>query len=157
MSIKEILKKLSPSARFLIIAAALALGVGLLLLGGKGESGKNDEFDSVSLEEYEKELEKKITELCSRVDGVTNVTVAVSLSGGFEYVYATDSSGKPVTVGSGGSASGIIIKKKVPEIAGIGIVCRGGGNEAVRNRLVSLVSAACGIGANRVFVTEAKK
>ena len=116
-----------------------------------------NEFDSVSLEEYEKELEKKITELCSRVDGVSSVTVAVSLSGGFEYVYATDSSGNPVTVGSGGSASGIILKKKVPEIAGIGIVCRGGGNEAVRNRLVSLISSTYGIGANRVFITEAKK
>ena len=131
--------------------------MGLLVLGGGGESGKKDEFDSVSLEEYEKELENKIAELCSRVDGVSSVTVAVSLSGGFEYVYATDSSGKPVTVGSGGSASGIIIKKKVPEIAGIGIVCRGGGNEAVRNRLISLVCAAYGIGANRVFITEAKK
>lgn len=157
MNVKEILKKLSPSARILIIAAALALGIGLLLLGGGDAESHKNEFDSVSLEEYEKELEKKITELCSRVDGVSSVTVAVSLSGGFEYVYATDSSGKPVTVGSGGSASGIIIKKKVPEIAGIGIVCRGGGNEAVRNRLVSLISSTYGIGANRVFITEAKK
>ena len=156
MNVKDIFKKLSPSSKVLMLAAALVLGVALLLFGG-GTDQKSSAPDELSTDEYAAELEKKISELCLRVEGVSNVSVAVSLRGGFEYVYATDASGKPVTVGSGSSASGILIRMKTPEIAGIGIVCNGGGNEGVKNRLISLVSAACGVGSNRIFVTEAKK
>ncbi len=158
MNIKEIFSRLPTSAKLLMLAAAVAIGIGFLLLGGGGEEeqGKKD-FDDASIEEYASELEKKIAELCMQVEGVSNVTVAVSLQGGFEYVYATDASGKIVTVGSGSSASGVILKRKVPQIAGVGIVCAGGGDANVKNRLISLVSAAYGIGSNRIFVTEAKK
>ena len=43
------------------------------------------------------------------------------------------------------------------EIIGIGIVCRGGGDPKIQRELLSLVSAACGIGSNRIFITEAQK
>ena len=157
MKLKDLFSKLSPTAKVLLLLAALALGLALLLFGGGDESEGNSLPDEISTEEYAAELERKISELCLQVEGVSNVTVAVSLSGGFEYVYATDSSGRPVTVGSGSSASGIILKRKTPEIAGIGIVCSGGGDPNVKNRLVSLISAAYGVGSNRIFVTEAKK
>ena len=158
VNIKESFSRLPLSAKLMILGAALAIGVGLLLLGGSAEEKREDtDFKDASIEEYASELEKKIEELCIQVEGVSKVTVAVSLQGGFEYVYATDSSGKIVTVGSGSSASGVILKRKAPEIAGIGIVCVGGGDPNIKNRLVSLISAAYGVGSNRIFVTEAKK
>ena len=43
------------------------------------------------------------------------------------------------------------------EIVGIGIVCRGGGEPKIQRELLSLVSAACGVGSNRIFITEAQK
>ena len=43
------------------------------------------------------------------------------------------------------------------EIIGIGIVCRGGGEPKIQRELLSLISAACGIGSNRIFITEAQK
>ena len=43
------------------------------------------------------------------------------------------------------------------EIIGIGIVCRGGGEPKIQRELLSLVSAACGVGSNKIFITEAQK
>ena len=156
MNLKETFDKLCAGGRIWIILAALALGVGLLLLGGAGDStGKKAGETEIS--EYAAELEKRIGELCSQVEGVGRVTVAVSLEGGFENVYATDENGRVITVGSGSSASGIVIKRKPPTIAGVGIVCRGGDDPAVQRRLISLIGAAYGVGSNRIFITESKK
>ena len=43
------------------------------------------------------------------------------------------------------------------EVVGIGIVCRGGSDPKIQRELLSLVSAACGVGSNRIFITEAQK
>ena len=43
------------------------------------------------------------------------------------------------------------------EVVGIGIVCRGGGDPRIQRELISLISAACGVGSNRIFITEAQK
>ncbi|MBE6599635.1 MAG: hypothetical protein E7640_00290 [Ruminococcaceae bacterium] len=157
MNVKDFFGKMSPTARWLLIAAVLALGLGLLLFSGGGERSAGGSSELSEIEKYERELEGRIKELCSSVRGVSNVTVAVTLEGGFEYVYATDEKGKPVTVGSGSSASAVILRRETPKIAGVGIVCTGGGDENIKNRLISLVSAAYGVGSNRIFITEGKK
>jgi len=40
---------------------------------------------------------------------------------------------------------------------GVGIVCRGGGDPKIQRELLLLISAACGIGTNKIFITEAQK
>lgn len=150
MNIKEMFSSLSKNSRLWAVALVLLVGIGLLVFA-KAPSAKVASEDT-QLMQYAMELEEKIARICSRVAGVSHVSVAVSFRGGFEYVYATDERGNIIS--SGGSGS--IIKQKTPEIAGVGIVCVGGGNDALRERLISLVSAACGIGTNRIYVTEAK-
>ena len=53
----------------------------------------------------------------------------------------------------------VLNKSKVSanEVVGIGIVCRGGSDPKIQRELLSLVSAACGVGSNRIFITEAQK
>lgn len=154
MEIRSKLSSLMSGGRLWLIAVALGLGVVLLTLGGSGQ-GKVEE-ESISAERYAAALESEIATLCGGVSGVSNVTVAVSLSGGIEYVYATDSKGDPVTVGGGSSASGLVVRQKMPEIAGVGIVCRGGNDPDVQRRLISLIGAAYGVSSNRIYVTEAR-
>ena len=153
MNIKDKFMKLPQNVKLGVFISLVLLGVLLLIFGGGTKTSSGD-LDSEEIAKYKKELEGEITELCRGVRGVGDVRVAVSLSGGFEYVYATDKNGKVVAAGS---ESGIVIKKKLPEILGIGIVCTGGGDSTVKNQLISLVSAAYGIGTNRIFVAEAKK
>lgn len=143
---------------FIPLALCLILGIVLLGAGKLGKSEKSTEKSTViSYAEYERELESKIKELCEKVDGVRNVSVAVSLSSGGEYVYAKDGRDDYVLVGSGNYESGVLLSEKAPQISGIGIVCDFGNDANVKHRLISLVSAACGVGSNKIFIAEAKK
>ena len=149
-----------PIKSTLLIPLLICLILGVILLGaGKlGSDEKKAEKSSVvSLSEYERELENKIKELCEKVDGVTNVSVAVSLSSGGEYIYAKDGKDDYVLVGSGNYESGVLLSEKTPKISGIGIVCNFGNDQNVKRRLISLVSASCGVGSNKIFIAEAKK
>ena len=153
--------------RLILILAGGVLGVVLLMLAnGKilaKETEETVERTELSaqdeLEEYQSYLENRVRQLCESVNGVSGVTVAVSLSGGFEEVYATESvdgNEEYVIVGSGSNASALHLSRLSPEIAGIGVVCHGGGNADVRQEITALISAAFHIPSNRIYVAEAK-
>ena len=156
------------SRKRLMLMAVMALaGILLLIFGGRigqNETAKEAEegTDLSAMEElevYQTYLEERVRTLCLSVKGVENVTVAVTLNGNFEEVYATemkDGNEEYVIVGSGSNASALHLSRTAPEIAGIGVVCCGGGNTDVRRELISLLSAAFRVPANRIYVTEAK-
>ena len=141
------------------IVACLLIGTVLLCIGKfeKSDSPEKAQSTVISLSDYEKELEEKIKSLCEKVDGVTNVSVAVSLSSGGEYVYAKDGKNDYVLVGSGSDESGVLISEKTPQISGIGVVCDFGGDQNIKYHLISLISAACGVKSNKIFIADAKK
>ncbi|MBQ9784738.1 MAG: hypothetical protein IJW29_04475 [Clostridia bacterium] len=152
------------NGKLLLLILGAAVGVLLLLFGGSSE--KQEETVSaepykLSKDEvviYQRHLEKEIRTLCESVRGVENVTVAVTLSGGFESVYATEWKGgdeEYVIIGSGSSATALYLTRSTPKIEGIGIVCRGGGTESVRNELIPLLAATYHISSHRIYITEA--
>lgn len=152
---------------WLIVIGALC-GV-LLLVFGSGIGSHTDKVAEPAgngtaeeeLAAYRTALEADIRALCESVEGVGNVTVALTLSGGFRDVYATeaarDGGEQYVIVGSGSNAAALLLSRDAPEIVGIGIVCRGGMSASVRQELTALLSAAYHIPSNRVYITEAKK
>ena len=86
--------------------------------------------------------------------------MVVALEGGFSYVYATNkkttSGGETlsyVTVGSGDRESLVYLSEKAPAILGIGVVCAGGMDPTVRREVTALLSAAFGVGSNKIYVT----
>lgn len=139
----------------------------LLLIFGSGigtdtqqEARDAESGDDEELSRYRAELEQEIKTLCESVKGVGNVTVVLTLSGGFCNVYATESAKdgaeEYVIVGSGSNAAALLLTRKTPEIVGIGIVCRNGSNASVKLELTALLSAAYNVSGNRIYVTEAK-
>ena len=143
-----------------------AIGIGLLVFGGMWEGRASDapltESGSAEeeLREYQTYLESRVAALCESVSGVSHVTVIVSLSGGFGSVYATEwtKDGEAyVILGSGANAEALLLSRSTPEIAGIGVVCRGGGNDILRRELISLISAGFNISSNRIYITEASQ
>ena len=146
-----------------LILVGAVLGIGLLLVGGRTKAeGKPEstETSSNANEEtviYRKRMEEEIRTLCESVSGVGEVRVAITLEGGFREIYATEGTdGKYVIVGSGSSATPLLISRDPPALVGIGIVCRGGSSPSVQHELVSLLSAAFDLPSNRIYVTEAK-
>lgn len=155
---------------FVMRIAVLAIaGVLLIVLGNALLSQRKQETTTRTtsvtaaeeMETYKEALQAEIVQLCSSVSGVGGVTAVVSLSGGYTYEYATDyksqtggsSTESYVTIGSGSGETPIYLSVKPPGIAGIGIVCNGGGEASVCRELIALLSATYGIGANKIYVT----
>lgn len=149
---------LRAKGRIWILLGGVIAGVALLLVGngfwqGAPEEDTNIKNESLSeLTAYEKELEAEIEKMCAAVSGVSQVDVMVRLSGGSSIIYAADGSGKPSTVGSGSSESPLYSTLRSPTVAGVGIVCRGGNDPTIQQRLIDLVSTTLDISASRVFV-----
>ena len=145
--------------RLWILLAGALLGVALLLFGGMGaQSEEQEDPDTLisreaELESYRTGLEKELEELCEAVGGVGDATVMLTLEGGFAVQYARDGEGDPVTVGTGSNEEALFECVQPPSVAGVAIVCRGGNNPAVHEKLIELVSVALGISSNRVYIT----
>ena len=150
--------------KLLFILLGAGFGIFLLLLGSGWFTSQNSAEAPAEisrqeeLETYRKETEKRIAELCGAVAGVSRVQVSATLSGGFETVYATETrNGTTVyaTIGSGSSAKALVVSQNPPEIIGIGVVCRGGGDPAIRGTLTALLSSAFRVPSNRISIAEA--
>ena len=159
MGIKGIIEGLKKKGKLWIILLGAVAGVVLLLMGGGGGENVTElQSGEASLAKYAEETEKKIHDICSKVDGVSSVSVAVSFESGFEYVYAkNDGRGDLLVIGSGSSESAVKVTEKTPVIGGIGIVCRGGGDPRVQKKLLDLLSAAFGVSSDKIYITEAQK
>lgn len=145
-------------------------GIVLILFSGifsdkKSASVTIDDSDE-DISAYTKLLEEKICAICEACDGVSNVTVMVTLEGGFEYEYAknidigngsygSDRKEEYLIIGQGSGQKCVLIRKKQPSVAGVGIVCKGGGSDTVKSELMTLISSALGIGASKIYITEA--
>ncbi|MBR3894087.1 MAG: hypothetical protein IKJ35_02955 [Clostridia bacterium] len=158
-------KKESSVRPFLIVIAAL-VGIALLLFGDRIPFGKEtvqescENSDEDELMRYQDYLEERVKLLCESVAGVKNVTAVVTLSGGFEKIYATEiveGGEEYVIIGSGSSAEALFLSRAAPTIEGIGIVCQGGGNPAIKQELTALLSATFHLSSNRIYITESQK
>jgi stage III sporulation protein AG len=158
------------SGKTAIAVGGILLGVILLVLGNTHLFSKGEESTPAdrpgtgvvarTTEEYRADLETRMEAICARVTGVGAVDVIVTLEGGYEYVYATDKkttvggeSTSYITVGSGDGESLVYITERLPAILGIGVVCAGGMDATVRREVTSLLSAAFGVGTNKIYVT----
>ncbi len=151
-----------------IIIVLLVLGLLLLLLPSASNNTNISNNNEERLANYVENLEEKMGSLCSKIQGVSNVSVTVYLDSGFETVYAyneqnkatsngINSEKKYVTIGSGNDESMVCIVEKMPTICGVAIVCKGGGNPLISNQLINLISSAYNVPKNKIYVAEGKK
>ena len=150
--------------KIIFIFLLAAIGVFLLLVGayGKNQSKESSAEDSMNADEYARSVEKNISELCEKINGVSDVHAVVTLGGGYNTVYAQNSQSNSsgyknefVLTGSGASESAILVGYSTPQVSGVGIVCRGGGDPHIRSEIISLISATFGVSSNKIYVTEA--
>ena len=133
----------------LLVVLLLAAGILLMLYSGREEWGAVDSgADNQSWQSYIAALEEKAVQLCGQVSGISDVTVAVSLAQGVEYVYADQDR-------SYGSRDAMLLTERPPQISGIGVVCRGAEDPAAKQALIALLSAAFGVGSHRIYIASA--
>ena len=149
----------------LMLLALLALVGMILLLASKCSYSDSEAVSSPDTMEnldpatYAHQIEKRVEEICNKIDGVSSTHAVVTLRGGYRAIYASNSqSGSSnsknqiVVIGSGSNEKPLLIGYENPEIAGIGIVCSGGDDARRRETIISVVSSAFDIGTNKIFV-----
>jgi stage III sporulation protein AG len=118
-----------------------------------------EQFSEADL--YAQSIEEKLIEILSHIEGVGKVEVLVTAGTTEEYVYAKEgktgsnsSTDEIVIIDSGNGKQALTEKIIKPAITGVVIVCEGGDDSRVCERVYNAVRAALGIGASKIYVTE---
>lgn len=112
--------------------------------GGGNSAGKLSEInEAAKVEEYEKRIENELERAVSAVKGVgrrEGITIMVTLDSLSETVY---------------SEKGSTVKTVItPKVRGVAIICEGGGDIVVKQKIIELVSRVLGINSTKISVTD---
>ena len=166
---KERLGKLFQRYKYALLVAAA--GVVLLALAALGGGETREESDRQSVQEVEfgtEELEGRLEEALSQMDGVGEARVVLTLRGGPAQVLAQDtqhevredqsqSSQTTVVISRGsGTEEPVVLQQLSPQYQGALVVCSGGDDPGVRLRVVEAVAALTGLGADKISVSKGK-
>ena len=135
-------------------------------------------YSGTGYEEYTAQLEARLTELISFVEGAGQAKVMITLECGTEYVYAsrqkstsavsedTNPDGRVsrdekrsgeeslVLVNVGRGEEPLILKQLTPTVAGVVVLCSGADDVNVRQQIINVVTTALGTSSNRVCVSR---
>ena len=158
---------LGDKGRKLIIAGALAVMLLLLLstvsCGGKRESSS---VRSENAEQIEAKLEERLCDLISEIEGVSDIRVMVTLDMTSGAVYEKNESYSRSGTESGNlsenTATEVVLAGSEPlqvstiqpKVRGVAIVCGGGDDPIIREKVANTAAKALNIGISRVYVTE---
>ncbi len=138
------------------------------LSGGQQKEKKLSDATEFTTEEYKENLENDIEKVVEGITGSKNASVIITLEGGIEYSYAdtveeasadkSESSDFEMKKGyitvktADGGEQALLVATKLPEVRGVAIVCEGGDNEAIKQKIESTVTAALNITSKRVYI-----
>ncbi|MCL1788772.1 MAG: hypothetical protein FWG33_00255 [Oscillospiraceae bacterium] len=123
-------------------ALILLIFISEMFSGISGTSGKNansGEDINISAGDYETQLEKELERAVSAINGVGELTIMVTLDSLSETVYSERGSGVRTVI--------------TPKVRGVAIICEGGDDIIVKQKIVELVSRVLGIATTRISVT----
>ncbi len=124
---------------FFCIAAVCA---GLLILTSFGKTSKS-ENEIEDFESYRSSTEQRLESIVGRLDGVSDVHVAVELDDSI--VASSDAgSGLPVSDVSG----------RLPPVKGVAVVCSFGKDAVKKAEITKLICSLLGLNSTRVFVSD---
>ena len=167
-----IIKLKNPKLLIIIGTVGIALIAFSSFIPSKSEKDKNLENTStLSADEYKNNLENDIREIVLGITGYDS-TVMVTLESGIRYDFADDTKDTISTVSgqnstadsrtntksyitvkdSNGGEKALVITEKMPEIRGVAIICIGGDQENVAEKIEGAVCAALNITSKRVYI-----
>lgn len=112
---------------------------------------------------YVCELEERLCELISQMDGAGQTRVMVTLESDQETVYAKDTetsttetqqTSRSSHVLTSGNSEGLVETVQEPQVRGVAVLCEGGDQPGIQLRITELVSVLTGAGANHITVNK---
>lgn len=169
--IKDYLNKfyLKNDKKTKVVLAIGLIGIVLVfaseIIPDKDEQSKNNQNTEISYSNYSNELEDELKDVISSIDGVGNCNVMITLSHYEENVYATNTQTKNdsesndykdeyVLYDSDKGEEPVLIMKYLPQVQGVTVVCSGGDDVIVKEKIIEAVTALFNIPSNRVSVSK---
>ena len=143
---KELLK--APQGQRKVFILLAVLGIALVLLSGNGTAGSKSKSETTTARE-----------------GTCKVMITLEKSD--ENVYATNSESKRdadsgsskedyVLYDQDSGESPLLLSAYLPNVQGVAVVCTGGDDPAVREKITTTVASLFGIPTNRISVSKLK-
>lgn len=176
MNIKEIKEKLLKLKNgklpvILGIAGMVLIGLSSFFGTGNKKTAKAD-TKPVFTDEYVSSIEKKVKTLVEKISGDENAAVVVTLETGVRYIYAgeteknteekTDSGSKNtaaevkknyITVKTeDGGEKPLVEAEYLPEIRGVAVVCKGGNDKEIAEKIKNALMSALNITSKRIYI-----
>ena len=138
------LKKIFDSGKLrrIIIISGIA-GIALIFISNfinAGELRGSERDDRFSVSEYSKQIESDLETLITHIDGAGATKVMLTMENSVEYVYLKDSTTKT--------------KEVQPVIRGVLVVCEGGDDPVVVERVTQAVTKALDISTAKVCISK---
>jgi stage III sporulation protein AG len=123
---------------------------------------EENDSSSTSDNEYISELEEKLSLIISKIDDVGNVDIMITAEGTSVYQYAQeeekDESDKSTYIEKKyiitDNEEPILLSVENPKITGVLVVCEGGGNDVIKEKIYNSVSVVLGIKKNQIYVSN---
>lgn len=137
-SIKKLFE--GEAAKRLIIIAGIA-GLALIMLSSFADfSSFGSDKEEFSVTTYSTQIENDLQTVVSRIEGAGKTQVLLTMENSVEYVYLKDSATKT--------------KEIQPHIRGVLVVCEGGDDPVVVERITSAVTKALDISTAKVCIAK---
>lgn len=155
--------------------AAIMLGAGIALMALSDLTGTGSEQLPEKVEDkpaaaeadWEKKYESELTSVLNKIQGVSNVSVVVTLASSERNVYeknvvSTNGENESTTdeqmaiVRNGDAESPVMIETRRPSIQGVLIVAQGAERAQVKKRMAEAVTRVLGVPMHRVAVMPGK-
>ena len=158
-----------------VLILAGLLGIILIFLssfGGGEEKTPQETKSDFSFEDYRICLQEDIKKMVTEITGSKKVNVVITLENSISYSYADtreetsaaeskengDSSDMQIKAGyitlenADGGEEALLVTAQMPEIRGVAIVCEGGDNKLLNEKIKNTVTAALNITSKRVYI-----
>lgn len=173
----EKIKNLTKNPRLLLIIGLCGIALIFLssIFSGSKDNKKiaNEVQNTYTAQSYCDDLEKDIRALVASITGDKSPTVVITLENGIRYTYAsadeTDTSSSSgstndqaseskkqsyITVKTAdGGEQALVVTEIMPDIRGVAIICNGGSNEIIAEKIKNAVMSALNITSKRVYIS----
>lgn len=141
-------------------------GIMLIFVGNGDKNAEKTSTPDISgqievTNEYIKNLEVRVSQILSKMDGISDVSVIITADSCAETVYAQNgrydggslTEKEYVIIDKGDSDEPIVVKLVYPKIRGVAVVCYGGSNPINQEKISKLLASLFDIAQNQVYVS----
>lgn len=168
--IKAVAAVKSDKKRLAIIVVAM-FGIILTVISSFENSGETAQEETTlstaqfSESEYTQQLEKRLEDMVSSLDGAGRTKVIVTLECDYETVYAKDGSysvkdgasdeeSEYIIIDSDKQEGGLVLKTVTPRVRGVAVLCEGGDQPQVESAVCEMLTALLDVGSNHISVSK---